>query len=556
MAAKKMSLKSGDDQSGGTVAASPSLQAHEEAFSMSDDPPMNPLETLVRQALKQSESALQKSEILINRLGSIIMEKDELSLRVERLANQLTGGGALAPDVAAAVQRLSTADAHMNAIDQRLQSLAADFDAVGGRIAESVLGGELTLEKVAKAVRMADDLEEKVARLAGPLDEVGLLAASFDEVPPVGDLGYSLNDLLLVMMKHGASDLHIKMGVPPIVRLDGDLFPVGAQPLTEQHCRHLIFSALTRPQRRRLMEHREVDCAYTMPEGRFRVNAFLQKGSLSAAFRHVRLTIPTMEEMALPPVLKKLAGLNNGLILVTGPTGSGKSTTLASMIDFINANRNVHIVTIEDPIEFIHADKTGLVTQREVGVDTPSFGEALRHALRQDPDVILIGEMRDAETMMTAVTAAETGHLVLSTMHTPNAIQAVDRIIDMFSGDQQLQFRQLLASSLRAVVSQRLMARADGAGRIATVEVLVVTPTIASLILENKIGDIYPLMVSGAHEGMQTFTQSLIKLYEQGLITREEGLFHADQPTEFRLGIEGHTTGTSTMGEDTLISWL
>jgi twitching motility protein PilT len=227
------------------------------------------------------------------------------------------------------------------------------------------------------------------------------------------------------------------------------------------------------------------------------------------------------------------------------------------MVDYINTNRKMHVITVEDPIEFYHKDKLSLITQREVGTDTSSFADALRQALRQDPNVIMVGEMRDPETIMTAVVAAETGHLVLSTLHTPNTVQAVDRIIDTFSGELQRQFRLLLSNSLKGVVSQRLLTRADEKGRVPATEVMVVTPTISSLILEGKTEEIYPYLQQGASDGMQTFTQSLLRLYEAGLINKEEALFHADQPTEFRLGSEGHSTATaSTMADDTLMNWL
>ena len=271
----------------------------------------------------------------------------------------------------------------------------------------------------------------------------------------------------------------------------------------------------------------------------------------------LRTEMPTVDELNLPPVLKQLSSLHSGLVLVTGPAGSGKSTTLAAMIEHINSTLKKHVITIEDPIEFVHRDKQSIVTQREIGSDTHSFGEALRQALRQDPNVILIGEMRDAETVLTAAAAAETGHLVLSTLHTQNTVQSVDRMLDYFSGDQQRQFRLLLSNVLRGVVSQRLLQRADQSGRVAALEVLMVTPTISSLILEGKTNEIYPYLQQGGTEGMQTFTASLSRLYEQGLITKEEAIYHADQPTEFRLEVEGHTTGMAQYTEgDTLMNWL
>ena len=254
--------------------------------------------------------------------------------------------------------------------------------------------------------------------------------------------------------------------------------------------------------------------------------------------------IPSFQDLGLPKVLEQLASLKDGLVLVTGPAGSGKSTTLAAVIDFINQNRKTHVVTIEDPIEYQHRDRQAFITQREVGTDTESFTEALRQALRQDPNVIMLGEMRDAETIMTAVTAAETGHLVLSTLHTPNAVQAVDRVVDTFAGSSQKQVRLLLAGCLRAVVSQKLLNRGDGKGRVPAVEVMVCTSTIASHILDGQTTEIYQYIQRGGELGMQTFTQSLARLVEQGLISREEALTHADQPTELRLMTEGKSSGT------------
>ncbi|MBI3924066.1 MAG: PilT/PilU family type 4a pilus ATPase [Armatimonadetes bacterium] len=346
------------------------------------------------------------------------------------------------------------------------------------------------------------------------------------------------------MIKHKASDLHLKPDAPPTVRLNGDLIPVGDHILSEAQCRSLVFAAIPMIKRKLLIRRREVDHAYVSAGVRFRLNAFLERGRVSAAFRMVNSVIPAFRELNLPPILEKLAMMNNGLVLVTGPAGSGKSTTLASVIDFINRNRKVHVVTIEDPIEFHHRDQNSFVTQREVGSDTQSFPEALRQALRQDPNVIMLGEMRDAETIMTAVTAAETGHLVLSTLHTPNAVQAIDRIVDAFQGESQQQVRLLLSTCLRAVISQKLLNRIDGRGRVPATEVMVCTATIASHILDGETHNIYQYVASGASEGMQTYTQSLARLVQRGLISKEEAMYHADRPTEFRLQAEGHTSST------------
>ncbi len=374
-----------------------------------------------------------------------------------------------------------------------------------------------------------------------------------ESAPPIG---FTLDDLLRVVIKHGASDLHLKPNAPPTVRLNGDLVPIGGDLLTPEQSRYLVLSSLPMVKRRRLLYRQEVDHAYVCEGVRFRLNAFLERGHVTAAFRMVSSEIPTFQSLGLPPVLERLAMLNDGLVLVTGPAGSGKSTTLASMIDYINSRRKAHIVTIEDPIEFHHHDKNSFITQREVGTDTSSFTEALKQALRQDPNVIMLGEMRDAETIMTAVTAAETGHLVFSTLHTPNAVQAVDRVVDTFIGQSQKQVRVLLSTCLRAVISQKLLNRKAGAGRIPATEVMVCTSTIASHILDGQTTEIHQYIEQGRNEGMQTFTQSLTKLVEDGLISREDALHYADSPTDVRFATEGRSTGTSTHRGGGFINYL
>jgi len=456
-------------------------------------------------------------------------------------------------------------------MEEEIISSIEKLDQLMTNIRENTLKTDSNYEKISLTVKLIDEARERIKGIQAPSPQaVAAIAAGAPEYegellftqqeilepPDTSELGFELDDLLQVMIKHEASDLHIKSGSPPTVRMEGELIPVGSQILTDDDCKRLILSAMNQYQRRQLAKRMEVDFAYAIPTARFRVNAFLQKQSVSASFRLLRTEIPTIEELNLPEILKKLSDHNHGLILVTGPAGSGKSTTLASMINYINENKKMHIITIEDPIEFVHQDKMSIITQREVGTDTESFAVALKQALRQDPNVILIGEMRDPETIMTAVIAAETGHLVLSTLHTPNTIQAINRIIDVFSGDTQKQFRLLLSNTLRGVVSQRLLNRTDEGGRIPAVEVMVVTPTIASLVLEEKTNEIYSHMVQGGTEGMQTFTQSLTELFEKGLVSKEEAMYHADQPTEFRLSIEGHTTGSSTIQEDSLMSWL
>lgn len=376
------------------------------------------------------------------------------------------------------------------------------------------------------------------------------------DIPRPLELNFSLDDLLRVVINYGASDLHIKAGAPPTVRLNGELIPIGDRVLSENESLFLVVSSLPREKRHRLNQLREIDHAYVSKGVRFRMNAFLERGRVSAAYRQIQSSVPGFESLGLPPVLARLANLHNGLVLVTGPAGSGKSTTLASIIDWINRNRRVHVVTIEDPIEYFHQDVHSFISQREVGTDTTSFVEALRQALRQDPNVIMVGEMRDIETILTAVTAAETGHLVLSTLHTPNAVQSIDRILDTFTGDQQKQIRMLLSSCLRGVVSQKLLQRIDGKSRIAAVEVLVCTATVQSLILEGNTKEIYTYIQQGGSEGMQTFTHALTRLVEQGLVSREEAMFHAEQTTEFRLASNQGAPRGAPSPSGNYLNWL
>ena len=392
-------------------------------------------------------------------------------------------------------------------------------------------------------------LEQLVSTNAGVSEHGTTIDLSLSENldrPP--SLNFELDDLIRTVIKNQASDLHLKPHAPPTVRLEGTLVPIGDRPLSEEECNYLVLSSLPPRKRVPLTRLREVDHAYIAFGVRFRLNAFLERGNLSAAFRRINNTVPTFRELGLPQVLERLASLQDGLVLITGPAGAGKSTTLASVIDWINENRRTHVVTIEDPIEFHHTDRTAYISQREVGTDTTSFTEALKQALRQDPNVIMLGEMRDAETIMTAVTAAETGHLVLSTLHTPNTVQAIDRIVDSFSGQTQQQIRMLLASCLRGVVSQKLLNRQDGKGRIPAVEVLINTSTIASHILDGQTHEIYQYIQRGESEGMQTFTQSLIRLLDQGLINYQDAAHVADRKTELRLAKEQRQGGAVSSG--------
>ena len=353
----------------------------------------------------------------------------------------------------------------------------------------------------------------------------------------------NLNDLLKFAIERDASDLHLKVGSHPVVRVDGELQPLTEfKRLMQEDTVAMAFSIMNARQKQRFKEEFEIDIAYSVPGlGRFRCNVFQQRGSVGLVLRVIPARIKTLRELLLPKVLEKLCLERRGLILCTGTTGSGKSTTLAGIIDHINANRLEHIITIEDPIEFLHRDKKSIVNQREVEVDTLGFPQAMRVALRQDPDVILVGEMRDYETIETALLAAETGHLVLSTLHTLDATETINRIISVFPPHQQKQIRIQLAQVLRAAISMRLVPRADGTGRVPAVEVMIATPYIRECI-ENKERTKYireQISLGTSQYGMQTFDQSLYQLYKSGLITLDEALRRSTNPDEFKLKVQG-----------------
>ena len=362
-----------------------------------------------------------------------------------------------------------------------------------------------------------------------------------------------IDDLLQMAMSFGASDLHLRAGSFPVVRINGELRPLmGVNRMSQDETLEMAFSMMSNRQKMHFKETYEVDIGYGVSGlGRFRVNIFQQRNSIGIVARVISDHAKSFSDLGLPPILSKIAEENRGLILVTGTTGSGKSTTLAAMVDHINQTRNSHIVTIEDPIEFLHKDKKSYITQREVDVDTRSFAEALRGSLRQDPDVILVGEMRDLETMETALVAAETGHLVLSTLHTLDASETLMRIISAFPPYQQKSIRIQLAGLLKAVVSQRLMKSAKGTSRVPAVEVLISTPLIRDYILnEEKTMQIRDAIGAGTSQyGMQTFDQSLFYLYQSGLITLEEALRGSTNPDEFRLRLAG-IQNTSAMAKE------
>ena len=338
-------------------------------------------------------------------------------------------------------------------------------------------------------------------------------------------------EYLQMAVERGASDLHLCSGSQVMIRLHGDLVPVTEQILDADTCRELIYSIFTENQRARFEETWELDFALTVKGlGRFRSNAHYSRGAVEAVFRHIPEAIPSIDALALPPILHHLCTLERGLVLVTGITGSGKTTTLAAMVDEINSRRSGVIISIEDPIEFIFAHKLCRVKQREIGSDTKSFPESLRHVLRQDPDVILISEMRDLETISAAITAAETGHLVLATLHTIDAPKAIDRIVDAFPADQQGQIIAQLANALQAIIAQRLLPKADGAGRIVCTEVMVMNDAIRALMRDRKFQQILSMIEIGSRDGMITFDESLAHLYGAGQITYDEAVLNARDP--------------------------
>ncbi len=348
-------------------------------------------------------------------------------------------------------------------------------------------------------------------------------------------------DILKATYQKGASDLHIVVGRPPMMRLNGQLVPIPDFPvMTADETRRIIYTLMSDEQRVRFEQDWELDFSVAV-EGvaRFRANILIQKNGIEAVLRVIATKIPTPEELQLPPAVVQLADLPRGLVLVTGPTGSGKSTTLACLINLINQKRKEHILTIEDPIEFVYENKNCVIRQREIGQQTRSFSSALKHALRQDPDIVLVGEMRDLETIAAAITMAETGHLVYATLHTTDAAQTVDRIIDVFPAHQQQQVRAQLSNSLRAVISQTLLPKRDGQGRVAAREIMIVTPAIANLIREGKTHQIYGAIETGARVGMISLDKSLADLVKKGAITTEEAVSKANRPETIRPTAQG-----------------
>jgi len=353
----------------------------------------------------------------------------------------------------------------------------------------------------------------------------------------------NLHQLLKTMIEKGASDMHITTGSPPLLRIDGSIVPLKLSPLGPVDTKQLCFSVLTEEQRAHFEKHNELDLSFGVKGlSRFRANIYMQRGAVAGAFRTIPFKILTFEELGLPSIIADFAQKPSGLVLITGPTGSGKSTTLAAIIDKINTEQRLHILTVEDPIEYLHPHKMCIVNQREVGTDTEGFKTALKYVLRQDPDVVLVGEMRDLETIEAALTISETGHLVFATLHTNSAVSTINRIIDVFPPHQQSQVRSKLSFVLQGVVSQQLLPRFNSPGRVMALEVMIPNAAVRNLIREDKVHQIYSQMQVGQDKhAMQTLNQSLFSLYQRKLISQEEAMGRSTEPEEFRMMLEGRT---------------
>lgn len=429
---------------------------------------------------------------------------------------------------------------------EKLQQTSKELTALAGALEKKT--EELKSTPFPPAGESAPSQRSEAAQISAHVSESII-------IPETSELDAELDDILKLVVHHKGSDLHLKVGSPPIIRIEGELIPVGNQCLTVNDTKRLILKMMTPEMIESLYNKREVDFSHNSSCGRFRVNAFLQKFSVSASFRFVKAQVPSFKQLYLPSALEKVSDFHNGLFIVTGPAGTGKSTTLAAIMDHINENKKLHIITIEDPIEYIFEDKSSIITQREVGIDTESYAAALKMALRQDPNIIMLGELRDADAVNQAIMAAETGHLILSTLHTPNTIQAVRRLLDFFPAGMQKQIQASLAGTLRGIISQRLLRRVDQDGRIPSFEIMFVTPTIASLIRDNNISEIYDYVKDGINEGMITFTESLSRLYKAGFISKEDALYHAESPGELKLSMKKNESSKNEADSQDKSQW-
>jgi len=476
-------------------------------------------------AQARDEGGRELKENIINALatkGDLLKTVDEASELKGNLEN--TTGKALQVK-----ESLESALNQAGKLKEKLQQTSKELTSLAGDLQKKM--EEIKATPLPTARETAPPPAAAVVQLSAQTSEIL-------NIPETSELDAELDDILKLVVHHKGSDLHLKVGSPPIIRIEGELIPVGNQCLTVNDTKRLILKMMTPDMIESLYKKHEVDFSHSSTCGRFRVNAFLQKFTVSASFRFVKAQIPSFKQLYLPSALEKVSDFHNGLFIVTGPAGTGKSTTLAAILDHINENKKLHIITIEDPIEYIFEDKSSIITQREVGIDTESFAAALKMALRQDPNIIMLGELRDAEAVNQAIMAAETGHLILSTLHTPNTIQAVRRLLDFFPAGMQKQIQASLAGTLRGIISQRLLRRVDQDGRIPSFEIMFVTPTIASLIRDNNISEIYDYIKDGLNEGMITFTESLSRLYKAGFISKEDALYHAESPGELKLSMK------------------
>ena len=517
----------------------------------------------IKSSLDSLRESLDGADQVADKLKAVYADVEALQTRLDGYAPKFEDA------IAKAEESQSEIDKHLSAIkmamrlveqlDERVRDIGKSAEAVTAAAANAVEAAPqiaATVAQAASAAASAGGVAPKAA-ISEPIEEE-------EPIPAITEnLGYDLDDILQVVISHRASDLHLQVGNTPTVRLSGDLVPVGDTKLAQDDTKALIYPAMTREQRREVKKGHEVSFAHVASDGtRFIVNAFLERGNLSANFHMLRTEVLDFDVLGLPPILKKLSLYQSGLIILTGPTGSGKSTTMASIVDYINNNRKCHIVTVEDPIEYYHKTVNSLITQREVGTDTQSFNDAINMAMRQDPDVLVISDIKDADTLMAATTAAEKGFLVIVAMNMPDTVQAVRRMLSTFTGETQRQFRLLLASCLRGVISQKLITRADDKGRVPAVEVLVVDMVVSDSILNDNLEGLAAYLQQGGVEGMQSFNQSMSALYSRGLIAKDEEQFHEEQPpVQDFSGVDAEIhlqeqPSTEMNDNDTIMNWL
>ena len=517
----------------------------------------------IKSSLDSLRESLDGADQVADKLKAVYADVEALQTRLDGYAPKFEDA------IAKAEESQSEIDKHLSAIkmamrlveqlDERVRDIGKSAEAVTAAAANAVEAAPqiaATVAQAASAAASAGGVAPKAA-ISEPIEEE-------EPIPAITEnLGYDLDDILQVVISHRASDLHLQVGNTPTVRLSGDLVPVGDTKLAQDDTKALIYPAMTREQRREVKKGHEVSFAHVASDGtRFIVNAFLERGNLSANFHMLRTEVLDFDVLGLPPILKKLSLYQSGLIILTGPTGSGKSTTMASIVDYINNNRKCHIVTVEDPIEYYHKTVNSLITQREVGTDTQSFNDAINMAMRQDPDVLVISDIKDADTLMAATTAAEKGFLVIAAMNMPDTVQAVRRMLSTFTGETQRQFRLLLASCLRGVISQKLITRADDKGRVPAVEVLVVDMAVSDSILNDNLEGLAAYLQQGGVEGMQSFNQSMSALYSRGLIAKDEEQFHEEQPpVQDFSGVDAEIhlqeqPSTEMNDNDTIMNWL